>query len=608
MIKVKHNTFWQACLHLLSAASLSLAALSAHAATASQAPGGFIETDAAPVTRAVMTASKITGFLPSRGSFTFPAPYGTQGVRITNSSDCGGQDCLDMTYNYWKNISNSANSDTMYILVGLDKARGGAGPTLFKFTKSSGALAKVGPLFAASNSLSEQSTEGWYFSYGMPTKIYLHQKSKLERYDVLSHAMSTVFDSTTKYPGTIITQTNSSNDDDVHSATLENASSYAKEGCVVYQASTKKWWFFAAVAKFDECQVDKSGRYVEVKEKLTQDTCTSCDEDDLVVDLQTGRQQHLLDKDGAGGHSDLGYGTMVASDNWNTEANAWRVWDLSNLADGKLVYHGGTWGSFAPSHISWSNASPSAPLSQQYVCGGAAVSTSDVTGNEVRCFTVDGSASAADEKSLVVAPVMTDINAAGGDATCPSCTDYGKDPKGNLDPTGQYFFWTSNMGGGRLDAFMVRVPSQLLTGGAASDGVAITSPSNGATVDGTLTVTASVNGMQVSGVTFEVDGTSATTAIDAPYQASWPAGSLTAGPHTLTAVATGTDGSTQSAAPVKIQVDSAGNVSSGGSAAAGAGGGGGGGGSMSLIGLVLFGFFGLWRRLARSLREQGVTA
>src|SRR5581483_501057 len=33
---------------------------------------------------------------------------------------------------------------------------------------------------------------------------------------------------------------------------------------------------------------------------------------------------------------------------------------------------------------------------------------------------------------------------------------------GNLDVTGKYFIWTSNMYGNRLDAFIVKVPSQLL--------------------------------------------------------------------------------------------------------------------------------------------------
>ena len=57
---------------------------------------------------------------------------------------------------------------------------------------------------------------------------------------------------------------------------------------------------------------------------------------------------------------------------------------------------------------------------------------------------------------VVVAPVMTDLNAPGG------VDDYRKQPKGNLDVTGQYFIWTSNVGGSRLDAFIVKVPTRLL--------------------------------------------------------------------------------------------------------------------------------------------------
>jgi hypothetical protein len=607
MIKAKHPSVWQSILQYGATLLLALAVFGAQAATSTQAPGGFMESDASPVARTALTASKISGFLPgSRGSFTFPAPYNTQGVRITLPSDCGGQDCLDMTYNYWKNMSNSAGSDTMYVFIGLNKARGGQGPTLFKYTKSTGALTEVGPMFAASDTMSEQTTEGWYFSYGQPTKIYLNSGSKLETYDINTKQIATVFDSTTQYPGTVIKQTNSSNDDDMHSATLQNATTYAAEGCIAYQSSTKKFWFFAATKGYDECQIDKSGEYLEVKEKQPQDTCASCDEDDLVIDLKTGKQQVLLDQDGAGGHSDLGYGYMVASDNWNTEPNAWRVWSLADLVNGNLTYYGGSWGNFSPSHVSWSNASPvtSTPLSQQYVCGGASTAGTTPGDNDVRCFTLGGGA-AASLQNLVVAPVMTDSTTAGGDGPCPGCTAYGHDPKGNLDPTGQYFFWVSNMGGARMDAFMVRVPTQVMGITAADASVTITSPSNGATVDGALKVTASVpTGMDVAGVTFEVDGGSATTATDAPYQASWLAGEITQGAHTLSAVATDTDGQTYSADPVKITVDAKGNVSTGPAAS----GGGGGGGAMSCIGLVLFGFIGLWRKLARSLRAQDAEA
>jgi hypothetical protein len=52
---------------------------------------------------------------------------------------------------------------------------------------------------------------------------------------------------------------------------------------------------------------------------------------------------------------------------------------------------------------------------------------------------------------------MTDLDAPGGGRD-----DYNKLPKGNLDVTGQYFIWTSNVGGNRLDAFIVKVPGHLL--------------------------------------------------------------------------------------------------------------------------------------------------
>jgi hypothetical protein len=51
---------------------------------------------------------------------------------------------------------------------------------------------------------------------------------------------------------------------------------------------------------------------------------------------------------------------------------------------------------------------------------------------------------------------MTDLDARGGG------DDYAKLPKGNLDVTGRYFIWTSNVGGDRLDAFIVKVPGERL--------------------------------------------------------------------------------------------------------------------------------------------------
>jgi hypothetical protein len=56
---------------------------------------------------------------------------------------------------------------------------------------------------------------------------------------------------------------------------------------------------------------------------------------------------------------------------------------------------------------------------------------------------------------------MTDLKARGGGQDA-DCGEYCKHPKGNLDVTGRYFIWTSNMGGDRLDAFIAKIPADLL--------------------------------------------------------------------------------------------------------------------------------------------------
>jgi hypothetical protein len=542
---------------LLAACAFLILSLAADLAQAANAPGGFLESDTPTTVRTLLTTAS-SSFLPQRGLFTFPAPYSTQGVRITNSTDCSGQDCVDMIYSYWRNMSNSAGSNTLYIFIGLDRNRGGQGPTLFSYDKTTDLLTEVGPMFPSTSSYSWDSAEGWYFSYGMPTKVYLQSGSKLMRYDVLAKTTETVFDSTTQYPGTVITQTNSSNDDDVHSATLENSSSYTKEGCMAYKVSTKQFYFYPTTGGFDECQIDKSGRYLVIKEKLPQDTCTSCDEDNLIVDLQAGTQTVLLDKDGAGGHSDLGYGTQVAADNWNNYANAWRSWDFTQSPlSGGLVYHDNTWSAFAPSHVSFENAQANVPLAQQYACGGAVNATGTAYGNEIVCFMLNPAVAVTAEQRLVVAPVMSDLAAIGGNVTCPSCTAYAKDPKGNIDPTGQYFFWVSNLGGARMDAFMVKIPSQVLTGSGSSSGssdttppkVSFTSPSSSVSLSGTVAVSANAtDNVAVAGVQFKLDGTNlGSETTKAPYSVNWDTSTATAGSHTLSAVARDAAGNTSTA-------------------------------------------------------------
>src|SRR6185503_2346229 len=198
-------------------------------------------------------------------------------------------------------------------------------------------------------------------------------------------------------------------------------------GCLAYREDTRQFSYFPRVGDLDECQIDKSGRWLVIKENV--DGLNG--EDNVIVDLQTGTQTILLDQNGAAGHSDNGYGYMVYADNWNSLPNAIRVFQFgANQFQAPLVHNNMDWSVAAPAHVSHANARPGTPLGQQFACGSGANRINSSRANEILCFRLDTSLDV-----LVVAPVMTNLNASGGG------DDYSKLPKGNIDPTGQYFVW-----------------------------------------------------------------------------------------------------------------------------------------------------------------------
>jgi hypothetical protein len=444
-------TWWRRAVTLLMAA-LSVTAMGATTEAAeSPTPGGFMESATNGQVRA-----RVKPRLPARGPFTFPQPYNTTGVRLTNADDCGGADCVNyIGYSYWRNTNNHVGSDTMLIFLSLDRQRGGGGPTLLSYDKRTDQVQVVGPLFGADHPLSWSTAEGWYWSASQATKLYANQGSKLVRYDALARTSETVFDVAPRFGSDkYIWQMHSSGDDRVHSATLRTNTNYSTQGCVVYDEAGRQFSFFPSKGDYDECQIDASGRWLVIKENVD----GRAGEDNVIIDLQEGGERVFADEAGAGGHSDNGYGYMVAADNWNNLPGAIRVWALGpgsaadDLPAGVLVYRSAGWDSEI-SHVSHSNARPGVPAGDQYACGSGASRLERPHANEILCFPLDGSL-----RVLVVAPVMTDLDARGGG------DDYAKLPKGNLDVTGRYFIWTSNVGGDRLDAFIVKVPGERLGG------------------------------------------------------------------------------------------------------------------------------------------------
>ena len=553
-------------LHAIAAlAALASMAFASIAAGQTAAPGGFLEQTTSTAVR-----SNAAPPLPARGPFTFPAPYNTTGVRLTNAGDCGGADCVDyIGYSYWRNMNNHVGSDTMLLFVTLDIARGGGGPTLFSYNKVTDQVTMVGPMFDASSQFAWFTGEGWYWSATQPTKLYINnQGPRLYRYDVMTKQMETVFDVTTQYPNTYLWQMHSSNDDKVHSATLRNNSTYEMLGCMAYREDTKTYFFAPKMGDFDECQIDKSGRWLLIKDNVD----GAYGEDNRIYDLTTGAQTIFLDQQGAAGHSDNGYGYMVAEDNWNPLPGAVRVWTFGQPLpgtppQGRLVYHTTDW-SADIGHLSHANARPGVPLEQQFVCGANASRALLPRNNEVVCFRLDGSL-----QVLVVAPVMTNLDAAGGG------DDYAKSPKGNLDVTGQYFIWTSNTGGSRLDAFIVKVPTQVLgvdTGGTpppppppadtTKPTVSLTAPAAGATVKGTVTITASASdNAGVAGVQFKLNGANLGAEVTTPpFSMAWNTITSANGSAVITAVARDAAGNTATSASRTVTVSN--SAASGGGA------------------------------------------
>lgn len=455
---------------------------------AQTAPGGFVEQATSTSSRPLISASAARAFLPARGPFTFPAPYNTTGVRLTTGADCGGGDCVNSVgYSYWNNINNHAGSDTLLVFLGLERSSGGAGPSLFSVNKRTGQTRNLGPLFPSNSRFSWASGEGWYFSGTRPHALYMNDGPRLLRYDVQARSFETVFDVTSRFGANrYIWQVHSSHDDRVHSATLRDSTTYAELGCVVYKEDARQWYFAARRGDFDECQIDKSGRWLVIKENVD----ARNGEDNRIIDLQTGTERVLLDENGAGGHSDLGFGYMVAADNWNGSPAAVRLWRFdmdvrggqphaSVGGQGTTVSRQTSWqGSVG--HIAHGNAHPGVPMERQIACSSSAHRQALPRVNEIVCYRLDGSL-----QTLVVAPNLTNLDTAGG-----GTTEYFKLPKGNLDPTGEYFIWTANAGTSRLDAFLVRVPTALLTGVAA--------PGTGSAAPGRPTIGGSLSGNRVT--------------------------------------------------------------------------------------------------------------
>ena len=440
--------------------------------------GGFFETAGYQTPRPRLTQEQIDAFLPpggAAGAFQFPAPYNTAAVRLTDASLCvEGQDCLwYVGYSYWRNMNNHVGSADMYIFLGTNPELGGAGPVLIRYNKALDAVQDVQPMFDEASPYRYSTGEGWYFSAQFPTRLYTTRvgSPQLRRYDILLRQFEAapVFDlSVCARPrvcprdAASITQAHSSDDDLVHSATVQNAN-WQRIGCVVYQTAAGRFLYFAPPKHYalDECHVDKSGRWLMLIE-----TRADGSRRNRVVNLLNGKIRTIDDVDGSLGHLDMGHGYAIGADTFNPQPNATIRLDFpvatTTRPIGPLVHFNNRWDLAAANHIAHGNARPPMNGERPYACGSNASRVTDVA-DEVVCFFADGATNADGALDvLVIAQVLTDLDASGGNDV--DVDDYEQTPKGNLDVTGRYFLWTTNLGGGRLDAVLVKIPAERFAG------------------------------------------------------------------------------------------------------------------------------------------------
>lgn len=379
------------------------------------AGGGFVEPIASAAARPRLSRADM-GFIPERGPFMFPAPYNTRGIRITNVSD-GTVRPVGMAY--WPNINNHAARAELLVFAACDDVL-----TIFAVDKSSGRVEKR-------ETLPFQMTgESCYFSLTDADVLYTCPSNggPFIRYHLTTHRQDLIAEH--------VKQPHSSADGRVHSFSIDNGPAYWRDG-LIKRLPLK--------GEYDECQIDKSGRWLLSKESFLRDGRTH--QDNCIWDLATGRMSILRDEDGALGHSDMGYGYMIGEEDQSDPGGVFRVWqfgDDGTVSDGRMVYNVGGWAGMTR-YVSHCNAKPGAPDFQRALFS-SAIDQDLARANEI----VVASLSVSDF-CRVVAPNLTDLHSPGGGE------EYWRKTRANIDPTGSWYCFSANMAGDRMDVFLGQI-------------------------------------------------------------------------------------------------------------------------------------------------------
>lgn len=347
--------------------------------------------------------------LPDRGGFRFPAPYGTFGVRVTNETD---GDVRPIGMAYWPNLNYSAGLAELRVLVSIYDDL-----VIFAVDKASGHVRREMQLPYRSTG------EGCYWSIGDPDRVYIPVGDSLIAHDISSGIRHSVYT-----PGRA-RQWHTSGDGTVHSLTLDDAPAVSRRGAFER---------YSVHVPFDECHIDRSGRWLLLKEG----------DDNSVIDLYDPNVRRVItNAGGAVGHSDMGFGYMVGEDDYADQPGAFRLWTFGDegLMDLGIVYHQRDWAPMMR-YVSHANARP-IPPDMQTVLFSSSYDGDAPRANELVTARLDGS-----NACRVMCPNLTVLRGAPG-----SDERYWSAVRANIDPLGEWACWSGNHGTDRQDVFLVRL-------------------------------------------------------------------------------------------------------------------------------------------------------
>jgi hypothetical protein len=305
------------------------------------------------------------------------------------------EDVNPIGMSYWRNIH--LHSGFTYLRIILSR---GGNLIMLMINKSDMKLITEIPLNI------NHTGEGCFFSAIDPNKLFIPFDNALKTLDISTGELKDVWISQNK-----LWQMHSSFNEDVFSATIKDAN-YNPIAWGVQRNGIEKSYPFKGNP--DECQVDKSGKWLLIKE----------DNDNRIINLLTDEEYVIKNERGALGHSDCGYECAMGENDYSSNAGAL---DMIEFPTKKQcpIFSTGIWNM---GYVSFTNARPGSLESQ--FC-------------------------------LVTTPshlVQVYFNGSFQEV-CPNLTEsqeYNHRPKANLCPLGKYAVWTAFVSG-QLNAYLVQL-------------------------------------------------------------------------------------------------------------------------------------------------------